>query len=303
MVYWLKCGCTDTNDAECSGRPNLAVVPENTKKLHKLILADHKLKLHEIAEELKMSGCSVFTILHKHLSMRKLCSKWVLCLLTVDQKQHVDNTECCLQLFQHNKKEFLCKYMTIDETWIHHFTPESNQQSAEWTAAGKNCPKWPKMQTPAGKVLASIFWNAQGILFINYLKKQRTINSKYYIALLVHLKEKITKRGPQMKKKSALRQYTVLQVDCNNGRTTWIALQIVSAPSLFSRSGPQKNAAGKEIWLQWRNDIGNWGIVWGLRQIIELLDALESVYHPRRLLMNKVKFCLKVVVLWVKPGT
>ena len=56
----LKHGCTDTNDAECSGSPNLVVVLENTKKLHKLILANHKLKLHEIAEELKISEGSVF---------------------------------------------------------------------------------------------------------------------------------------------------------------------------------------------------------------------------------------------------
>ena len=28
------------------------------------------------------------------------------------------------------------------------------------------------------------------------------------------------------------------QVDCNDGKTTWIALQIASIPQLFSRSGP-----------------------------------------------------------------
>ena len=118
-------GRTDTNDAECSGRPDLAVVLENTKKLHKLVLTDCKLKLCEIAEELKISEGSVFTILHEHLSMINLCSKWVPCLLTVDQKQqHVDESENCFQLFQCNKKQFLHKYVTIDETWIHHFTPE-----------------------------------------------------------------------------------------------------------------------------------------------------------------------------------
>ena len=37
----FKRSCMDTNDAERSGRPNLAVVPENTKKFQKLILADH----------------------------------------------------------------------------------------------------------------------------------------------------------------------------------------------------------------------------------------------------------------------
>ena len=201
----FKDGRTDTNDAERSGRPNSSVVPENTKRLHKLVLADRKLKLREIAEELKISEGSVFTILHEHLSMRKLCSKWVPRLLTVDQKQQrVDDSERCLQLFQCNKKEFLCTYVTMDETWIHYFTLESNRQSDEWPAAGESRPKRPKIQTSTGKVLASIFWDAQGILFIDYLEKGRTINSEYYIALLVRLKEEIAKKRPQMKKKKVL---------------------------------------------------------------------------------------------------
>ena len=142
-----------------TGRPNSAVVQENTKKLHKLILVKCKLKLYEIAEELKiLVEGSVFAILHEHLSMKKLYSKRVMHLLTVDLKQqHVNDSEHCLQLFQCNKKEFLHKYETIDETWIHHFTLESNWQSAEWTAAGESRPKQPKMQTSAGKVLTSVF--------------------------------------------------------------------------------------------------------------------------------------------------
>ena len=127
-------------------------------------------------------------------------------LLTVDKKQCVDYSEHCLQLFQQNKKEFVCKYVTIDETWIYHFILESNRQSAEWTVAGESHPKQPKMQTSAGKVLASIFWDVQGILFIDYLEKGRTINSKYYIALLMRLKEEITKKWLQMKKKVLFHQ-------------------------------------------------------------------------------------------------
>ena len=109
----FKRGRTDTNDAECLGCSNSEAVPENTKKLHKLILANHKLKLCEIAKELKITKGSLFTILHEHLSMRKLCSKKVLCFLTVNQKQYIDEPECCLQLFQRNKKElFIAILMT-----------------------------------------------------------------------------------------------------------------------------------------------------------------------------------------------
>ena len=77
--------------------------------------------------------------------------KWVSRLLAVDQKQQCfDDSEPSLQLFQRNKKEFLRKYATIDEKWIHPFNPESNRQSAEWTAADENRLKRPKMQTSAG---------------------------------------------------------------------------------------------------------------------------------------------------------
>ena len=96
----FKRGRTDTNDAERS------VVPENTKNPNKLVFADRKLKLLEIAEELKISEGSVFTILHEDLSVRKLCPKWVPRLFTVDPKQQrVDDSEGCLQLSQ-GKKDF-----------------------------------------------------------------------------------------------------------------------------------------------------------------------------------------------------
>ena len=61
------------------------------------------------------------------------------------------------------------RYVTMDETWIHHYSPESNWQSAEWTAKDENRPKRPKTQMSIGKVLVSVFWNAHGILFIDYL--------------------------------------------------------------------------------------------------------------------------------------
>ena len=78
------------------------------------------------------------------------------------------------------------------------------------------------MLTSAGKVLSSVFWDAQGILFIDYLEKGRTINSEYYIALLVCLKEEIAKKIVTNEEKSglSLRQCTVSQVNQNDGKTS-----------------------------------------------------------------------------------
>ena len=67
----FKRGRRNTSDVEHSGYLNSAVVPENIKKAHKIAVADNKLKLHEIVEEITEGYA--FTILHEHLSMRKLC--------------------------------------------------------------------------------------------------------------------------------------------------------------------------------------------------------------------------------------
>jgi len=46
-----------------------------------------------------------------------------------------------------------------------------------------------RVQKSAGKVLASIFWDQDGILLINYLPKGQTISAEYYLSLLVQLKD------------------------------------------------------------------------------------------------------------------
>lgn len=201
----FKMGRTSTSDAPRSGRPNEATTPENIKKIHLIVLKDRKVKVRELADIMKLSIGSILNILHEHLQMKKLCARWVPRLLTIDQKQHrVSDSEANLELFRRNPKEFLRRFVTMDETWIHHYTPESNRQSATWLEPGESRQKRPKTQTSAGKVMASIFWDAHGIILIDYLEKGRTITGDYYVALLDRLNDEIKKKRPHMTKKKVL---------------------------------------------------------------------------------------------------
>ena len=141
-------------------------------------MGDRKLDLREIPGTLKISEGRVFTILHESLGMGKLFLKWVSRLVTPNQKQQrFNDSERCLELFKRGKKNFLHRYVTMDETWIHHYTPETKRSLAECTAASESPPKRPKTQQCAGKVMASVFWDAHGILFIDYHEKFKTIYS------------------------------------------------------------------------------------------------------------------------------
>ena len=64
----FKRGSTNTDDAERSGHPNSAVVPENIKEVNIVILANRKFNLREITDTLEISEGSLFTILHEHLN-------------------------------------------------------------------------------------------------------------------------------------------------------------------------------------------------------------------------------------------
>jgi len=44
------------------------------------------------------------------------------------------------------------------------------------------------VQKSAGNILASIFWDQDGILHVDYIPKGQTINAEYYLSLLVQLK-------------------------------------------------------------------------------------------------------------------
>jgi len=63
-------------------------------------------------------------------------------------------------MFKRNPKEFLQRFVTVDETWIHHYTPETKEQSKQWTKSGESAPKKAKTVSSAGKIMATVFWEA-----------------------------------------------------------------------------------------------------------------------------------------------
>lgn len=208
VKYWFaefKRGRSSTIDEQRSGRPKEVTTPEMIDKIHDIVLADRRVKVREIVEIVNISYERVHNILHEHLDMKKLSAKWVPRLLTIDQKRNREViSKQCLDIYQRNPDEFLRRFITVDETWIHHYTPETKIQSKQWIEAGSNAPKKAKVTPSAGKIMAIVFWDAQGIILIDYLVSQRTITGKYYVGLLNNLNKEIKKKRPHLQKKKVL---------------------------------------------------------------------------------------------------
>lgn len=201
----FKRGRTSLEDDPREGQPKTATTPETIEEVHDIVLDNRRVKVREIAETVGISEERVRNILHKELGMRKLCARWVPHLLNADQKQMRKRfSQQCLDRFKRDPTDFVRRFVTMDETWVHHYTPETKQQSKQWVKAGGPAPKKAKSIPSAGKVMASVFWDAKGILLIDYLEKGRTITGKYYSNLLDQLDAKIREKRPGLKKKKII---------------------------------------------------------------------------------------------------
>ena len=97
--------------------------------------------------------------------------------------------------------------MTVDEIWVHYYEPENKAKSRQWVGPGSPRPKKFKTQPSAGKVMAAVFWDAQGVIMLDFLAKKSTITGAYYANLLDQLRTAIReKRRGKLSKGILLQQ-------------------------------------------------------------------------------------------------
>jgi len=74
--------------------------------------------------------------------MRNLSAKWVPKRLNADQnRQRCQSSEQLLEFFRRDPNDFLLRLVTMNETWLYHYDPETKQQSIEWGHSGSPRPK------------------------------------------------------------------------------------------------------------------------------------------------------------------
>jgi len=154
-VTRFKRGDFSTCDAPRPGRPKTVTTPEIIEQIHELILGDSRISAKSITEQLGIKRERVGSIIHGDLDLRKLFAKWVPKFLNANQElQRCQTSELILKFFRRDPNDFLSRLVTMDETWLYHYDPETKQQSMEWRYSGSPRPKQFRVQKSAGKFLA-----------------------------------------------------------------------------------------------------------------------------------------------------
>jgi histone-lysine N-methyltransferase SETMAR len=180
----FKSGRTSVVDEDKPGRPS-EISEGIAEKLTKIIQNERRITTRELTTRLNVSKGSLHTLLASS-GIRKLCSRFVPRFLTAEMMDR--RLESCsenLKTFERFGDRFLDNIITMDETPLSLYIPESRRESQEWKFQGESCSRKMRSSTCHRKsLMLSVFWDANGIIFSDFAENGVRIDSVYYADLV-----------------------------------------------------------------------------------------------------------------------
>lgn len=205
--YWtrkFRCGQEGTEDDPRTGRPNSAIDATSIEAVARIVEETPTIGIRSIAAEIKSSYGSAFKVLHDHLYMQKMYTKWVPYELSDLQKQtRIRLSRRFLRQFGTDFEATKSILITSDETWVKYATPETSESSREWRISGSSRPEKSRISPRSEKVMLTVWWDARGVILLDFWKRSDKIsfNAAYYQEMIKKLRKTLptVRRGMLMK--------------------------------------------------------------------------------------------------------
>ena len=128
-------------------------------------------------KKLGLSKTSVHRVLNKDLSVNKVCARWILRLLTENEKERRVVASRKFLLKNQRDPTFLDRIITVDETWLHCYDPEDKRHSCVWQTAQSLPPKKAKVTKSMGKNMFIVSLDRKGVILCHSVAHGETVNS------------------------------------------------------------------------------------------------------------------------------
>ena len=117
-------GRENVSNEERAGRPITSTADQKFDEVKKIVLANRRITVREVAEDLNTSIGSYHSIFTNDLGITRVAVKFVPKLLNFNQKQHRINI-----------------VITGDESWIYGYDVETKVRSCQWKLLHEPRPK------------------------------------------------------------------------------------------------------------------------------------------------------------------
>ena len=181
-------GRTCIEDEHQVGWPVEIAMPATLQHVEDIIRADRRVTIDTVATAIGCSRGQAHSMMHEQLGFHEVCSHWVPHQLTPQHKSlRVGLSLQHLQRYQDEGGDMLSQIVTGDESWVHHYEPETKRASMQWKhPASPACKKF--------KVTPSARKYCQGILLNIFQQHDHTVTSASYCTILTKLRTAIRQK-------------------------------------------------------------------------------------------------------------
>ena len=176
----------------CSEKNN-----EKIDFVRNLIKEDERLTVYQIAETVGILVGLAHLILHDDLCLSKLSARWVPKALHPNQLNLGSKLSTAILLkIEADEDRFFDRIITGDETWVYQYDPETKQQSKQWLPRGSSGPIKFKSERSVKKAIATVFWDCEEVVLVDFLEGKKTVTGAYYVEVLKKLRAKLAEKRP-----------------------------------------------------------------------------------------------------------
>lgn len=102
------------------------------------------------------------------------------------------------------KEMIFTSILTGDESWFHHYKPETKLQSMEWqNNLDSPSKKTVNTEKSIRKLKNSLFWDAEGCILVGSFEPSQIINAARYIQVLLKIHREVCKDNTATRKREA----------------------------------------------------------------------------------------------------
>ncbi len=155
--------------------------------------------MREVSAETGISRSTVQRVLRKDLRLRHVSAKFVLKILTQEQKDF--RLRICQEHLDHFNQEglpFLQRIVTGDESSLPTFDPETKIKTSKWVPRDE-CHLRKALHACTRKTtMLTTFFDCNGLIHVEFEPRGKTVTAEAYCVTLGRLREKIRRKRPDL---------------------------------------------------------------------------------------------------------
>ncbi len=178
IYYWLeqfRNGRVRIVDKERWAKRKSGRSPANIRHVENIVATDRRVSIAQLMLQTGLKNTTVHRILTKDLHLSKRCAKYV--PMDLNAAQVARRTRICdfWSRLKINSPRVFAVTITMDESWIYCYDPESKEQSKEWLRSMENRPQKPQCTLATRKVMVVTFFDSKGLIYREFVRRLVTV--------------------------------------------------------------------------------------------------------------------------------